>query len=127
MEKLAQLSDGSDAKAKLSALVSQYRSWIQGQSAGLQDLEPGQKQTAQDLLINAQVAAQRIEAGIDLLNDADVLYAFKLANQCMAQAARRREAILRQTTPHKVEPPQWRPFRLAFIPDDLPRQRRANL
>jgi Helicase conserved C-terminal domain len=115
MEALAELVDGADAKAKLSAIVSAYRSWIETQSAGFQDLEEGQKQTAQDLLINAQVAAQRIEAGIDALKDADVLYAFKLANRCMAQAARRREAILRQTAPDKVEPPKWHPFQLAFI------------
>jgi hypothetical protein len=115
METLAELADGADAKTKLWAIASKYREWIKTQSENLPGLEHTQKQTAQDLLINALVAAQRIEAGIEALSDADVLYAFKLANRCMAQAARRREAILRQTTPDKVEPPQWRPFQLAFI------------
>ena len=115
MEALAELADGTEAKAKLSPIVSAYRTWIKTQSDGIKDLEQTQEQTATDLLTNAQVAAQRIEAGIDALKDPDVLYAFKLANRCMAQVARRREAILRQTTPDKVEPPQWYPFQLAFI------------
>lgn len=115
MEALAELADGTEAKAKLSPIVSVYRTWIKAQSDGIKDLEQTQEQTAKDLLINAQVAAQRIEAGIDALKDPDILYAFKLANRCMAQAARRREAILRQTTPDKVDPPRWYPFQLAFM------------
>lgn len=115
MEALAELAGGTEAKAKLSPIVSAYRTWIREQSDFIKDLEQTQEQTAKDLLINAQVAAQRIEAGIDALKEPDVLYAFKLANRCMAQAARRREAILRQTAPDKVDPPQWYPFQLAFI------------
>ena len=115
MEMLAELVDGTEAKAKLSPIVSAYRTWIKVESDSIKDLEQTQEQTAKDLLINAQVAAQRIEAGIDALKDPDVLYAFKLANRCMAQAARRREAILRQTTPDKVDTPQWYPFQLAFV------------
>ena len=115
MEKLADLADGADAKATLSPIVSAYRAWIEAQPAGLEGLEEGQRLTANDLLINAKVAANRIEAGIQALNTPDILYAFKLANRCMAQAARRREAILRQTTPDRIGAPRWRPFQLAFI------------
>jgi hypothetical protein len=109
MEKLAELADGADAKATLSAIVSEYRAWIETQSGTLKDLS-SREADSQGSSHQCPLAAQRVEAGIDALNDADVLYPFKLANRCMARAARRREAILRQTTPDKVEPPRWRPF-----------------
>jgi hypothetical protein len=115
MEVLGNLTDAADASAKLSPLVKQYRDWIAAQSGKLQGLEPRQLQTACDLLLNAEVAAQRIEAGIAALADPDVLEAFRIANRAMAQAARRREAIQYQTKPGSVDPPKWRPFQLAFI------------
>jgi hypothetical protein len=115
METLSDLSDGAEAAASLSPIVEQYQSWIDAQSGKLSKLEPEQKETAEELLKNARIAAKRIESGIAALNDADVLFAFKLANHAMARAARRREAISRKVSPDTVEAPKWRPFQLAFI------------
>jgi hypothetical protein len=115
METLSDLSDGAEAAASLSPIVEQYQSWIDAQSGKLSKLEPEQKETAEELLKNARIAAKRIESGIAALNDADVLFAFKLANRAMGRAARRREAISRKVSPDTVEPPKWRPFQLAFI------------
>ncbi|MEW6688426.1 MAG: DISARM system helicase DrmA [Pseudomonadota bacterium] len=117
MEALAQLTDGADAAAKLGALAQEYRNWISGQRGGLAalKLETRRLKTAQELLVLAEHAAKRIEAGIALLADAQVLEAFRIANRTMAQAARRREAIQRQMKPEAVDAPRWRPFQIAFI------------
>lgn len=115
MEALGTMKDGEDAKAKLTPLVPLYRAWIETQRTTLSALEPQQKKTAGDLLVQAGYAATRIEAGINALDDPEVLDAFRIANRTMAQAARRREAIQRQVEPDTVAPPRWRPFQLAFI------------
>lgn len=115
MEALAELKDGADASGKLLPLVDQYRSWIKVQHSKCANLEQKQVETAKDLLALAEHASGRIEAGINLLADPQVLEAFLIANKAMAQAARRREAIRLQTEPDKVDKPRWRPFQLAFI------------
>jgi hypothetical protein len=115
MEALGALADAADAAAKLAPLVMHYRDWIKAQNGKLHDLTPSQKKTADDLLAFAEHAAKRIEAGIAALADPDVLNAFRTANRAMAQAARQREAVQRQTSPALVDPPRWRPFQLAFI------------
>ncbi len=115
MEVLGALTDPADASAKLTPLVTQYRQWIVGQSGKLSGLEAIQEKTARDLLLHAEHAARRLEAGITALADPEVLDAFRIANRAMALAARHREAIQRQSEPGKVDPPEWRPFQLAFI------------
>lgn len=115
METLGALADGADAAAKLGPLVSRYRAWIAVQREKGQDLQGQRRKTAEDLLIQAEYAAHRIEAGIALLADPTVLDAFRIANRAMANAARQREAIQRRADPATVPAPQWRPFQLAFI------------
>lgn len=115
MEALGLLLDGADASAKLLPLVDQYRSWIKVQHSKCTGLEPQQQKTADELLTLAKYAVERIEAGIGLLADPQVLEAFRIANKTMAQAARHREAIRLRTQPQSVSPPEWRPFQLAFI------------
>lgn len=115
MEALGMLSSAADASAKLLPLVTHYRAWIEAQRPKYTGLEAKQATTAQDLLIHAEHAANRIEAGIGLLSDPQILEAFRIANRAMGRAARQREAIQRQTQPNLVEPPRWRPFQLAFI------------
>ena len=53
-------------------------------------------------------------AGIDLLADPQCLDAFRIANKCMADAARQRQGVMQQKPPGEVKP-TWRPFQLAFI------------
>ena len=63
----------------------------------------------------AKLAADRIDAGLKELDDPVVLQAFRLANRAMAMAARQRRAMEQGIDPEQVEPPEWRPFQLAFI------------
>lgn len=115
MEALGTLKDGDDAKTKLEPLLTQYRAWIEAQRGTLAGLEPRQRRTAEDLLLQAGVAADRIEAGVAALGDPEVLDAFRIANRTMGQAARQREAVRTETDAAQVAPPRWRPFQLAFI------------
>jgi hypothetical protein len=113
MDALAALQDGDAARAALSPLVDQYRDWIAAQRRKMEAtaLEPERRKTADGLLANADCAASRIASGIALLSDPDCLEAFRLANQSMALAASRRQSI-QGSAP---QPPEWRPFQLAFI------------
>jgi hypothetical protein len=60
------------------------------------------------------VAAHRIEGGIALLATPDCLEAFRIANKCMAIAAKRRLGTM-QGKPQAEVNPKWRPFQLAFL------------
>jgi len=115
MEKLAQLSDGAMAKAKLSALVAHYRTWIDQQKANIPASPKGRANTAAELLSRAGYAAKRIEAGIELLKDDKALEAFRIANRTMAIAARRRFGVMKGKDAAAIDPPAWRPFQLAFM------------
>jgi hypothetical protein len=135
MERLAELVDGADAQAKLGTLVVAYRDWIEKQLsvAGCQ-LSGRRKDTGQELISMARVAATRIERGIELLSDPQCLEAFRIANRAMAAAARRRQIM--QSSPlttgnRQLPTPSWRPFPLAFLlmnlkgiaqPDDADRE-----
>jgi len=114
MEKLAQLNDGADAQAKLGGFVTQYREWIERQRTGLDSLTAHRKETAEELLHRAGIAAGRIQAGIDLLSKEDCLEAFRIANRAMAAQGRRRLALQQGKSPDEIVP-AWRPFQLAFI------------
>jgi len=114
MESLALLADGSDARRKLSGLVTLYRQWIDSQKTKVPASEKNRKETGDGLLKRAHVAADRIERGIDLLADSVVLDAFRTANRVMATAQRRRR-LMEGTPADKIRPPAWRPFQLAFL------------
>jgi hypothetical protein len=117
MAALGALQDGQDAKDKLSPLVQQYRAWTQiyRDKLASMNLESAQVETTQELLQNADLAATRIQAGIDMLSQPQVLDAFKIANRAMAAAGRQRSLVQAQGDTSKVPEPTWRPFQLAFI------------
>jgi hypothetical protein len=115
MEKLAELPDAAAARAALSALVTHYRAWIDGQKANVPAKPNRRQETGAELLARAAVAASRIEAGIELLRDGTVLEAFRTANRVMAVAARRRFGVIAGKDPASLDPPAWRPFQLAFL------------
>lgn len=115
MEKLAALADAAAAKASLSALVTRYRAWIDKQKARVPAKPKRRSETGGELLSRAVVAANRIEVGIGLLQDAQVLDAFRIANKVMAVAARRRFGTMRGKDAASIDAPAWRPFQLAFI------------
>lgn len=118
MEALGQIQDAANVRTMLSPLVAHYRSWIKRQRGTLAGLSAARVKTAEDMLSDAESAAARIEAGIELLaTDADVLEAFRIANRAMARAARHRDWIqLNRAKPlESLDAPKWRPFQLAFL------------
>jgi len=115
MEALGSLRDAADAKRSLGPLVSVYRDWIEGQREHAQSFSDRRREVADELVSRATRAADRIQAGIDLLEDPDLLDAFRIANRAMAAAARRRKAQEDDVAPEATEAPAWRPFQLAYI------------
>lgn len=119
MDALGQFADAAEAEAKLGAFVTQYREWINRQRRNLPASPPRRRETAEELLNRANVAANRIEQGIVLLADPQVLEAFRIANRAMASAARQRLGVLQGKDPSSVQP-GWRPSQLAFLLMNLP-------
>ena len=115
MDALGSLKDAADAKRSLSPLVSAYHDWIEGQREHAQSFSDRRREVADELVSRATRAAGRIQAGIDLLEDPDLLDAFRIANRAMAAAARRRRAQEEDIAPEAADPPAWRPFQLAYI------------
>lgn len=116
MDELALLRNADDVRAKLSRLPEAYGNWIQECRA--REVGGSYRSQTRDMLMDrAEEARQRIAAGIDLLcEDAIVLRAFCLANQAMAEAARKR-------SPQRYQDgrqPEWRLFQLAFVLLNLP-------
>lgn len=114
MEDLALLHDGADAQKQLGGLVVSYKEWIKKQAALLSGLSKHRKETADELLHRANLAADRIQSGIDLLCNPECLEAFRIANRTMASQGRRRLALQLKKLPEEVIP-AWRPFQLAFV------------
>ena len=118
MEALGALSDGSDVRKALAPLVEQYRDWITARrkevAAG--PLQGARRDTAEQLLNYADIAADRMASGIAMLAaDADLLDAFRVANRAVARALRQRLG-----DSFEEKGPAWRPFQLAFVLLNLP-------
>ena len=116
MDALGALPDGQTARVALRALVEQYRTWIHLRRAENETLRDARRETADELLRLAGIAADRIERGIAVLAaDPYALDAFRVANRAVARALRQR--LGEQFT---TRPPAWRAFQLAFILLNLP-------
>ena len=112
MEVLGALVDGNAAETALRPLVDQYRAWIETQRSTIATLHGTRRDTADELVRLAGVAADRIARGITLLaQDADALDAFRVANRSVARALRKRL---------NIKAPRWHAFQLAFILLNLP-------
>ena len=114
MDVLSNLKDGAEAKTRLGPLVDAYRNWITEEGKKEPPPPTRRRDTAHELLKRAGFAAERIQGGIDLLADPQCREAFCLANQCMALAARRRQGVMRGTSPSQINP-KWYPFQLAWM------------
>lgn len=121
MEALAELTDGTAARAALSPMVEAYAAWITRQRAITLDSAP--RRAARDALMKrADEACARIHAGIEVLaTEPEVLEAFKLANRAMAMSARQRNASSYEGVDAQGLPkvPRWRMFQLAFVLTNL--------
>ena len=113
MEALAAAPDAAAIKQMLGSLVSEYRHWIHAQRQT--PLDACFTDAAQDLLNRADNACNRIEAGLDALTDPLVFKAFCLANKVIAQARRQQLSQEGEGSPASFDPPQWRPFQIAYI------------
>jgi hypothetical protein len=112
MDALGKLTDGGAVEAALRPLVAQYRTWIDAQRRIIRGLQGTRRETADELLRFAGIAADRIEHGIAVLaRDADALDAFRVANRAVARALRKRLGL---------QTPDWRAFQLAFLLLNLP-------
>ena len=114
MEALAATLTPAEIRAKLTGLISSYNDWITEQRAKL-DLPANRKEVALNLLQRATFANQRIQEGIQALEDPTIFEAFQITNRTMAAAARQRTAQIRNISPKDTEVPKWRPFQLAFL------------
>ncbi|MGI0487690.1 DISARM system helicase DrmA [Pantanalinema rosaneae CENA516] len=74
-----------------------------------------QGKVAQDLLNRASRACDRIAAGLNALDDPDVLEAFRIANRAVATSRRRQLSQELGGSPDRFDPPEWRPFQIAFM------------
>lgn len=137
MARLSQLA-GQGAQPvidALSPLVRGYREWIQRNRDAIDDPDQhlaGFTETARENLDIAEQAADRIEAGIELLRDDRARRAFAFTNEAMhlqrvhTQVAERRRKDknldLEETTNRVIaeNTSRWRPFQLAFVLLNLP-------
>lgn len=108
----------------LSGIVDDYRHWISGQRAEVSTVDDRFRSVAEGIVVRQARAASRITEGIDLLvQDPDVLTAFRLANRAMRwQMLRQRRVLpkdLRYGTALDIDrgadEARWHPFQLAFI------------
>ncbi len=135
MRELSRLEPGS-LRTGLLPLVQGYRSWIKRQlrlvDAPASGLEEYRREAQENMRLATQ-AADRIQAGIDLLrDDPEALEAFRFANRAMwhqrvhtlaAGDRRRSPASLLQEAVERADIPKnrsWRPFQLAFLLLNLP-------
>lgn len=116
MEELAALETPEQVKQHLSRLPAAYRQWINEQAKIDQDQSTQRGEVQKQLVQRAEQACARIEAGIRLLcESARAREAFCIANQAMADAARKRSPKRYATSV-----PEWRLFQLAFLLLNLP-------
>ncbi|MCZ6691783.1 MAG: DISARM system helicase DrmA [Planctomycetota bacterium] len=115
IEALAGAESADAVRAMVGPMVESYRAWIKVQLRGL----PGDAKRAQvgrDLMARAGRARDRIQAGLNTLDQPHVLEAFRIANKAIATAIRQRSCHGKPgASPADLDPPAWYPFQLAFL------------
>ena len=111
MNELCALKDAAAVDAALGRLPKAYGAWIEGQRSIAVDTKE-RIETRDELMNQARRAQERIAAGIDVLKTNPIaLEAFRLTNEAMATAAKKRN-------PERYAEggvPEWRLFQLAFV------------
>lgn len=115
MEHLATDSDTS----QLSEMARAYERWISTKEQEARTMPAPHRDTALEHIDYAKKCAQRIRAGVELLENADdpgSATAFRLMNEAMLEQRRAQDRA------RGVEPgvQRWRPFQMAFILMNLP-------
>jgi hypothetical protein len=118
---MARLAKGArgDVVADLRSFAAGYREWIHGQRSMADAFAGELRETADDNLRSCDAAADRIEAGVRLLEtDDDSWLAFRLANLAMLKSRARAVWIENgksEAGPVESDEHRWRPFQLAFF------------
>ena len=126
MEALAALAaqSGDALTPSLARLPELYSAWLAVQQAAVGALPGRRRETGARIVAGMRAAEARIREGIGILErDARARLAFRIMNEAVARAARRRDAIANRSSdldagqidPSAEKPPRWRPFQLAFI------------
>ena len=118
MEVLAAAKSAEDVRGMVGPMVSEYAGWIgrQAKKAPAPGDDAARARVARDLLSGARQAGDRIRAGLDALEDANALEAFRITNRAIAAAIRRRACFGKpDQRPEDLDLPAWRPFQLAFL------------
>jgi hypothetical protein len=135
MKGLSEL-EPSELRTALLPLAEGYRVWLDAELARIGDPEArldGHETTAREVIAQAQMIADAIAAGVELVcTDDDALDAFRFANQAMwkqrvhtvAIDGRRKDSALSlRAAVTAADVPanrSWRPFQLAFVLQCIP-------
>jgi len=115
IETLADAKSAEAVRSMVGPMVKGYGAWIKGQLRKLPD-DPNRSQVGLDLMTRAERTLNRIQAGLDVLDQPHVLEAFRLANKAIGTAIRQRNCHGKpDANPSDMDPPAWRPFQLAFL------------
>ena len=120
-------AEDKEIGASLSGMVTEYRTWIKqledDVKSGTADVPSSLRGVVGDHLERARIAADRIQAGIDLvLSNPEVARAFRLANTAM-QSQRARQDWVRNGATGVIDEgvdQAWYPFQIAYILLNLP-------
>lgn len=137
MKALAEL-EADDAETAFGPLIDGYTEWLRKQQAIADDLPEHLRETAEDAIGEAEVVAERLHEGVELLkSDPQALRAFRFMNRAMrdqrihSQVAATRAGdeskkineVLSELIKREPDDPSvatWRPFQLAFVLLQLP-------
>ena len=115
MEALAGAASAEAIRGMVGPMITGYAAWIDGQLRRLPN-DAVRAQVSRDLMARAGRAKDRIQAGIEALDQPHVLDAFRIANRAIAAAIRQRNCHGAPGATAAAEaPPAWRPFQLAFL------------
>ncbi len=115
IEALAGAESAEAVRAMVGPMVESYGEWIEGQLHQLPG-DPKRAQVGRDLMARAGRARDRIQTGLDALDQPHVLEAFRIANKAIATAIRQRDCHgTPEANPADMGTPVWYPFQLAFL------------
>ena len=115
MEALADAASAEAIRGMVGPMITGYAAWIDGELRRIPN-DGARAQVSRDLMARAGRAKDRIQAGLEALDEPHVLDAFKIANRAIAAAIRQRNCHgVPGATPAAEAPPAWRPFQLAFL------------